>query len=91
MLFDIQALRRQNREGVTMRLATQVLFGILLLLLAPQPSVAETGGVPSQVISLNGDWQFALAHNPAEAEGLAHFYEPSFNAQAFRPIPVPSN
>ena len=74
-----------------MRVGTCLAFGFLLLLLGRQPSAAQSEGAPSRVISLNGEWQFALAHNPAEGEGMAHFYEPSFDAQAFRPIPVPSN
>lgn len=42
-------------------------------------------------LSLNGTWQFALAANATEAERLARFYEASFDARDFRPIPVPSN
>jgi beta-galactosidase len=43
------------------------------------------------VLSLNGEWRFALARNAAEAEGLARFHEPSFDPRAFRPLPVPAN
>ena len=45
----------------------------------------------SQVISLNGTWDFALAADAAAAERLAPFYQDGFQGGAFRPIAVPSN
>ena len=44
----------------------------------------------SQVISLNGSWDFAFAGDTAAADRLATFYQDGFQG-AFRPIPVPSN
>jgi beta-galactosidase len=77
----------QNRSGSRKLLATlSITLGVLLALssAAAQPA-ADTR------LSLSGQWQFTLARTPEQAERLAHFYEPAFDAQAFRPIPVPSN
>jgi beta-galactosidase len=45
----------------------------------------------AQTISLNGNWDFALAPDAAAADRLAGFYRDDFQGGAFRPIPVPSN
>src|ERR1035437_3397911 len=45
----------------------------------------------SQVISLNGTWDFAFAADAAAAVRLAGFYQDGFQGGGFRPTPVPSN
>ena len=45
----------------------------------------------AETVSLNGEWRLRLAATPAEADQLARFHEPGFDASAFRPIPVPAN
>jgi beta-galactosidase len=45
----------------------------------------------SQVISLNGTWDFAFAADAAAADRLAGFYQDGFQGGGFRPTPVPSN
>src|SRR5271157_3671326 len=45
----------------------------------------------SQLTSLNGTWDFALAADAAAADRLAGFYQDGFPGGGFRPIVVPSN
>jgi beta-galactosidase len=45
----------------------------------------------SQVVSLNGTWDFAFAADAAAADRLAAFYQDGFQGGGFRPIAVPSN
>ncbi|WP_438482583.1 exo-alpha-sialidase [Oleiharenicola lentus] len=52
---------------------------------------AETNSGLSTRQSLDGTWQFALAPNVDEADKLRKFYADTFDASAFKPIPVPSN
>jgi len=58
-----------------------------LLLAAIAAACAQT----SQVISLDGTWDFAFAADAAAADHLAGFYQDGFQGASFRPIPVPSN
>jgi len=58
-----------------------------LLLAALTGACAQT----SQVISLNGAWDFAFAADEAAADRLAGFYQEGFQGGDFRPITVPSN
>ena len=44
-----------------------------------------------EYISLNGEWQFALAKTGQEAKRLENFSSPGFSSQKFTKIPVPSN
>ena len=44
-----------------------------------------------EYISLNGEWQFALAKTEQEAKRLENFSSPGFSSQKFTKIPVPSN
>lgn len=70
------------------------MLALACLLLAPllfHGRADAQPAAPARTMSLNGDWQFALAPNPAEAERMARFHEPSFDASAFRPLPVPAN
>ena len=66
-----------------------LLSTILGLMLAASGASARPAGESG--LSLNGPWQFTLAPTPEDADRLRHFYEPSFHARDFRPIPVPSN
>jgi beta-galactosidase len=45
----------------------------------------------SQVMSLNGTWDFAFAGDAAAADRLASFHQDGFPGGAFSPIHVPSN
>lgn len=58
-----------------------------LLLATLAAACAQT----SQVVSLNGAWDFALAADAAAADRLAGFYQDGFQGGGFRPIVVPSN
>jgi beta-galactosidase len=55
--------------------------------------LSALGAGESATQSLNGTWQFALAPagDAAAAERLARFHEETFDASAFKPIPVPAN
>ena len=44
-----------------------------------------------EYVSLNGEWQFALAKTEQEAKRLEDFSSPGFSSQKFKKIPVPSN
>jgi beta-galactosidase len=57
------------------------------LLLAPLAALAQT----SQITSLGGTWDFALAPDSAASERLARFHEDGFQGGSFQPTPVPSN
>ena len=61
--------------------------GWVLLLATLVTARAQT----SQVISLNGTWDFAFAADAPAADRLARFYEDSFQGGGFQPVPVPSN
>lgn len=73
------------------------LLGILLLLAATATMPAAWGkpgggeASTDTVRSLNGNWEFAHAPTPDDAEKLAGFFQPNYDASAFKPIPVPSN
>ena len=58
-----------------------------LLLAALTGACAQT----SQVISLNGTWDFAFAADEAAADRLGGFQQEGFQGGGFRPITVPSN
>jgi len=60
----------------------------LVFLLAPLVAVLAQS---SQVTSLNGTWDFALAADSAAADRLTDFYKDGFQGGGFRPILVPSN
>ncbi|HWB85083.1 MAG TPA: glycoside hydrolase family 2 TIM barrel-domain containing protein [Bryobacteraceae bacterium] len=69
----------------------RVLF-LLPILIALGPRTAQPAEPPANpTLLLNGNWQFALAHNDAEAERLANFYQPGYDAARFQRITVPSN
>jgi len=57
----------------------------------PLAALAAACAQTSQVISLNGTWDFALAADAAAADRLAGFYQDGFQGGGFRPITVPSN
>src|SRR5271157_4463205 len=57
----------------------------------PLAALAAACAQTSQVISLNGTWDFALAADAAAADRLAGFYQDGFPGGGFRPIVVPSN
>jgi beta-galactosidase len=59
----------------------------VLLLAALTAASSQT----SQVISLNGTWDFAFAADAAAADRLAAFYQDNFQGGGFVPTPVPSN
>jgi beta-galactosidase len=42
-------------------------------------------------LSLNGNWKFQFANGERETSALEGFSQPAFDAQKFRPLPVPSN
>jgi beta-galactosidase len=54
-------------------------------------AVATACAQQSQLTSLNGTWDFALAADAAAADRLAGFYQDGFQGGGFRPIVVPSN
>ena len=60
---------------------------VFVLLAAHTAASAQT----SQVISLNGTWDFAFAADAAAADRLTGFYQEGFQGGGFRPIVVPSN
>jgi beta-galactosidase len=62
--------------------------GTITFLLA---TIATASAQTSQVISLNGTWDFAFAADAAAADRLAGFYQDGFQSGGFRPIVVPSN
>src|ERR1039458_1827280 len=62
--------------------------GTIALLLA---TLTAASAQASQMVSLNGTWDFALAPDAAAADRLAAFYQDGFQGGNFRPIPVPSN
>jgi len=76
-------------------------LGALLLLAVAAPMLpasaqakekdASSAAASDTLRSLNGNWQFALAPTPADAEEMKGFQLPSFDAAQFRPTPVPSN
>jgi len=54
-------------------------------------ALSTAGAQQSQLTSLNGTWDFALAPDAAAADRLAGFYQDGFPGAGFRPIRVPSN
>ena len=79
-------MRYQSRIMRITRL-TGIAGTIALLLATLTAASAQT----SQMVSLNGTWDFALAPDAAAADRLAAFYQDGFQGGNFRPIPVPSN
>ena len=63
---------------------------VVLFALIPVRSFSQAQE-PNPTLSLNGTWQFALAATDAEADELATFYRPNYDAAAFKTIAVPSN
>ena len=62
----------------------RLLFSLFLLIACIQ-------GYAQKTISLNGNWDFALAKTASEADRLAGFHSPTFKSNQFKPIAVPSN
>ncbi len=71
------------------KLARSLLLGCGLALCCAPNAGGQT--TESDRVSLSGDWQFKLGPDLKAAETLARFYEPGFDAHAFRTLPVPSN
>ena len=73
------------RRSDTNRFLRHARYAVLLA------TLATAGAQQSQVTSLNGTWDFALAADAVAADRLAGFYQDSFQGGPFRPIAVPSN
>ncbi len=63
---------------------TFIMLGILTFARGAGPNLSTT-------LSLDGQWNFALASDESAAQALSGFKADGFDASAFRPIPVPSN
>lgn len=75
---------------LVMRFALWPLLAVLASIPALEAQAIDSNS-PNARMSLNGTWQFALAPTEQDAEELAGFHEPTFDATAFAPVPVPSN
>src|SRR5271157_2720955 len=75
----------ENAEMMDKRTMRRARYALLLA------ALATACAQQSQLTSLNGTWDFALAADAAAAERLAGFYQDGFPGGGFRPIVVPSN